>query len=100
MNDYDEMEGPLSEEQVIDEFMGEHPRARELALMREALESRLAMFQKELQSATGDTERAHLQSRIKEVEQQIAVLEQEEAITTFVENSVRVTLHKPSDEWD
>src|SRR5579871_4780260 len=86
------------EEAVIDEFLGEHPRARELRQMRAALEQRRKAAQREWERATGERERASLKSKIGELERQIEALRQEEAITTFVEDSVRVTLHKPSAE--
>ncbi len=35
----------LDEEEILDEFMGENPRARELRLMRGALEQRRSGFQ-------------------------------------------------------
>ncbi|HZO91761.1 MAG TPA: hypothetical protein VFB38_25820 [Chthonomonadaceae bacterium] len=84
------------EEQIIEEFLGEHPRARELRLMRAALEQRRAAFERDLERAAGESERASLKAKIAELNKQIEVLRQEEAITTFVEDSVRVTLHKPS----
>ena len=40
MNYFDDENSELDEEQVIDEFLGEKPRARELRLMRTVLEER------------------------------------------------------------
>lgn len=90
--DGEEAEEVLDEEQVIDEFLGENPRARELRLMRAALEQRQAMFQRERERSASEQERHSLNHKIAELTQQIAALRQEEAITTFVESSVRVTL--------
>lgn len=97
-NGYHEDEAFVDEEQVIDEFLGENPRARELRLMRSALEQRRDAFRRDRDRAKDANERARLNAKIAELESQIAVLRDEEAITTFVEDSVRVTLHKPSPE--
>ncbi len=96
-SDY-EADAPLDEEEIIDEFLGENPRARELRLMRAALEQRRHVFQKERERAADERARATLNARIAELDRQITALRDEEAITTFVENSVRVTLHKPAPE--
>ena len=87
-----------NEDEVIDEVLGENPRARELRLMRTALEQRRAAFQRDRDQASDPQEQARLDARIAEMDKQIDVLRREEAITTFVEDSVRVTLHKPSPE--
>lgn len=93
-----EEEAVPDEEEVIDEVLGENPRARELRLMRTALKQRRTGFQRERDRAKDEEERAKLSARIAEMDRQIEVIRQEEAITTFVEDSVRVTLHKPSPE--
>jgi hypothetical protein len=87
---------PPDEETIIEEFLGENPRARDLRRMRTALEQRASMFRRERARVTDEKERAGLDAKIAELEKQIAAVRQEEAITTFVEDSVRVTLHKPS----
>ena len=84
------------EEQVIDEFLGEKPRARDLRRMRTALEQRRETFRQDRERAADANERAGLTAKIKEIDRQIAAIRQEEAITAFVEDSVRVTLHRPS----
>lgn len=89
---YDE-EQPTDEE-VIDEFLGENPRARELRLMRAALQQRMAVFQKERDKTQDEREKTTLSNKIRDLEKQIEALRREEAITEFVENSVRVTLTK------
>jgi hypothetical protein len=92
---YDEIP---DEDEVIEEFLGDNPRARELRLMRGALEQRLSMVRRELERAADERERRQLQSRIAELQQQIAAIRQEEAITSFVEDSVRGSLHKAAIE--
>ena len=91
-----ENDGAASEEQIIDEFLGEHPRARELRLMRAVLEERCVGVRKELERESDAKNQARLQQKIKELNRQIEAVRQEEAITEFVEASVRVTLNKGS----
>ena len=98
-------EEPVDEDQVIAEVLGENPRARELRLMRVALEYRRDMFQRECESSKDVPERNSLRTRITELEGQIRAIRQEEEITTFVEGSVRVSLRNSmsqdnSDEFD
>ncbi len=100
MSDYYDygVEGPPDAEQAIDDILGENPRSRELRLMRQALEQRRSAFQKDAALAKTDKDRTALAAKVSELEKQIAALKQEEAITTFVEDSVRVTIHKPTPE--
>jgi hypothetical protein len=86
------------EEEVIDEFLGDNPRARELRLMRAALEQRLAVMQRDNDRAVNERERSLLQPKLAELRKQIAAIHQEEAITSFVEGSVRVTLNRSLSE--
>ncbi len=86
------------EEEVIDEFLGDNPRARELRLLRAALEERLTMMRREHERAVNERLREQLQQRIAELQKQIAAIHQEEAITSFVEGSVRATLQKSAIE--
>lgn len=95
----------LDEEQVIDDVLGENLRARELQLMRHALEHRRGMFHREFERTGDERERHTLHLRLAELDRQIAAIRQEEEITTFVEGSVRVTLrnttgHNGADEFD
>ena len=84
------------EDAVIDEVLGANPRARELYQMRAALEHRLAGMRRERERASEPRAQADLDGRIGEIRKQIAVIRQEEAITGFVEGSVRATLHRAS----
>lgn len=90
----------LDEEQILDEFMGENPRARELRLMRNVLEQRRTGFSRERERSP-ERERPALSAKISEMDKQIAALRQEEEITSFVEGSVRVSLRNtPQDGLD
>lgn len=93
-NDHDDE--PVNEEEVIDDVLGDNPRASQLRLMRAALEERRAAFRIDASRAGDDAEAARLRKKIKELDRQIAALRQEEGITEFVETSVRVTLIKAS----
>ncbi len=89
------------EEAMIDDVLGENPRARELRLLRTALQDREERLRRDLAAAETEGERAVLKARIAEAARQVMVLRDEESITSFVEDSVRVTLHKPSaQEYD
>lgn len=97
-DDYDEDEPILDEEAAVDMFLGESPRATELRLLRQTLENRRRTFRKELEATTGEKERERLEAKIKEMGKQIKILGEEEAISEFVERTVRVALRKPSGE--
>jgi hypothetical protein len=83
-------------EQAIEEVLQGKPRARELEMMISALEIRRDTFRRERDSTDDPDNRREWESRLQETESQIATLREELAITEFVENSVRVTLNKPS----
>jgi hypothetical protein len=77
------------EEEILDEFLAGSPRASTWGELRQALEQRLIDARER-----GDT------ARIELLQQQVAALAQEEAITRFVEDSVRVTLVRPRMDAD
>jgi hypothetical protein len=89
------------EEQAIAEVLGDNPRAQELRDMRMALEQRRDGMRRDRERAQDPKEQTRMNARIQELEKQIEALRQEEGITKFVENSVRVTLHQAAgDELD
>ena len=97
MHGYGQEEPEISlEEQAITEVLGANPRAQELQEMRIALEQRREGTRKDRERTADRAEKTRLQTKINELDRQIAALRQEEGITQFVENSVRVTLHKAS----
>lgn len=73
-----------SVEPVIEEFLEGAPRAETWGELRKALSLRL-------EAARSEGDQAH----IDELEEQVAALAQEEAITRFVEDSVRVCFVRP-----
>jgi hypothetical protein len=80
------------EDQIIDEFMGDNGRAAEWRAMRESLQDRLRALRAERASTTLPDAISSLDRRIAQIAEQVAVLETEEAVSTFVEDSVRATL--------
>ena len=75
------MTDPDPTEELINTFLEGAPRAQTWGELRRALELRL--------------EAAETQKEIRVLRQQIAALAQEEAITRFVEDSIRVTAGRP-----
>src|SRR5436190_22568053 len=81
-----------TEEQVaIEQFLGDEPSSAQLRQWRETLLRRSRRLRQELKEASPEQEAA-LRARLAEMKRQIAALEQEQLITEFVEDSVRVTL--------
>ena len=75
----------------IDQFLGNQPSSAQLREWRETLKERARRLRRDIGEAS-PAQAASLKSRLTELERQIAALEQEELITEFVEDSVRVTL--------
>ena len=79
------------EQAAIEQFLEGKPSSAQFREWRETLVTRSRRLRQELKDA--DPARApQLRARLAEMDRQIAVLEQEELITEFVEDSVRVTL--------
>jgi hypothetical protein len=88
-------ENPL-EEQVIEEFLEGQPRAEEWKELTAALQGRLKDAREQRDALPADDpRRADWEARIAELNEQIAVLATEAAITEFVEDSVRMSLSRP-----
>ena len=82
-------------DEAIDEALGENPREDELAQMVAALEVRRDTFERELNSADSEDSRKQWRAKIKETEKQIEALRNEQAISGFVERSVRASATRP-----
>ncbi len=94
-------------EDVIEEFMGDNARAGVLREMRAALTERLSRLRQQQTAETiqdADPSRlAALSSQIATLKRQIEALQTEEAVSQFVEDSLRVALAKAeplSDDLD
>lgn len=81
----------MEEEQAIEQFLGDQPRSEEWARLRQTLLERLRRVTQERDRLPPD-QRGALDARLQSMREQIAVLEREELVTRFVEDSVRVTL--------
>lgn len=83
-------------ERMIEEFLGEHPRAAEWRALRHALEERRSGLrrerQREAEGGAPDDRLAVLDAQILALDRQVATLETEEAVAQFVEDSVKFTL--------
>jgi hypothetical protein len=81
----------MSEEEAIRDFLGDRPGHSELVEWRSTLEARLATLEQDC-AAAGSSPSPAMTRQLNQLRRQIAALRQEEAITEFVEDSVRVTL--------
>jgi len=79
------------EQAAIEQFLEGNPSAAQLRQWRETLRARARRLRQDLKTARPEQVPA-LRARLAEMNRQIAALEQEELITEFVEDSVRVTL--------
>ena len=82
-------------EQAIDEFMDGQPRANQWREMRVALAGRLkdSLAVREEAISKGEPT-VKLDRKVRELREQINALAEEEAISQFVEDSVRSTLQR------
>lgn len=79
-------------EQLVEQVLEGHPRAEQWRQWREALEERL---QKLLELKAKDiVEYPDIDQRIEELKRYIAVLREEEIITEFVEQQVKMVVGK------
>ena len=83
-------------ERIIEEFLGEHPRADEWRALRRSLEERLLGLRRQRQREAADGADADrlttLDAQIIGLDRQVAALETEEAVAQFVEDSLKFTL--------
>ena len=80
----------MNEDETIRQFLGDRPGADQLREWRETLEQRLARLTEDRKKAPAAA--ASLDTKLEQLKRQIEALREEEAITRFVEDSVRVTL--------
>jgi phage shock protein A len=80
----------MDEEEAIRDFLGDRPDSAQLNNWRVTLEDRLKALEEEWKRS-GETAPG-LKNKIQALKKQIAALQEEEAVTQFVEDSVRVTL--------
>ena len=90
------------EEVAVDRFMEGGIRANRLIDLCDALRARIRGMKEEMARTAPSPERDDLEQRILDARHQIAVLQQELAVSQFVEESVRATFRqdKPDLEYD
>ena len=81
----------MEERDTIQQFLEGRPEAAQWREWRETLAGRLEALERERARATGPAAVA-LDARLKQLRKQVSALREEEAVTQFVEDSVRVTL--------
>ena len=81
----------MDEKKAIRSFIGNRPDAGQWREWRKTLEERLKRLLAERESADPE-EQPRFDARVAELRRQIVALEQEEMVTEFIEDSVRVTL--------
>lgn len=81
---------------IIDEFLQGQPRSETWQSLKETLAARLVDARAERDAcAPDDPRRALLEKKVRELAEQVRVLAEEEAVTRFVEDSVRASLARP-----
>ena len=86
-----------AEDAILSEFLGDAPRASQLHELIETLRTRLQVYTAERDALPeGDPQKKSLDKKVKELKGQLTVLVEEEAVSTFVEDSVRATIARPA----
>lgn len=81
---------------VIEEFLEGQPRAQTWRALKETLAARLADTKASYAALDpDDPRRAGLERKLRELREQVRALAEEEAVTQFVEESVRASLNRP-----
>ena len=82
----------LKESDVLEEFLGDTPRATEWRALREALRERLRAMLRLRDTELDAGARAALETQIAALRKQVAALETEEVVAQFVEDSIKASL--------
>ncbi len=82
-------------EQAIDIALEGAPRAEQLSAMIQTLRQRRAGLARDLQTESDAARRREIQKRMAELDKQIGTLAEQQAISHFVEMSVRVSAMRP-----
>ena len=81
---------------IIDEFLQGQPRSETWQSLKETLAARLADARAARDACDeDDPRRGPLERKVRVLAQQVRVLAEEEAVTRFVEDSVRASLARP-----
>jgi len=87
-------------EQIVADFLGDNPRAEELAALRRALAPRLAALKASREALPPENivELGPLQAQIATMERHMDALAVELAVSQFTEDTVRAALAKAPDD--
>ncbi len=77
---------------ILEEFLGDTPRATEWRALREALRERLRTMVRSRDTETDPAAAAALETQIASLRKQVAALETEEVVAQFVEDSIKASL--------
>jgi len=83
-------------DQMVDEFLGDTPRAAEWRALHQALKDRRRGLRGQRAGETDPATQAALDAQIAGLTRQIGTLETEEVVARFVEDSVRASLARAS----
>ena len=84
------------EDTVIEDFLEDQPRAHQWREMRETLQVRLRDAITVCDNAApGSREKTAAERKVRDLRDQVEALRTEEAVTQFVEDSVRASLSRP-----
>ncbi len=77
---------------ILEEFLGDTPRATEWRALREALRERLRAMLRSRDTETDPAALGSLETQIAALRKQVAALETEEVVAQFVEDSIKASL--------
>ncbi len=77
---------------ILDEFLGDTPRATEWRALRDALRERLRAMVRSRDAETDLAAFAAMETQIAALRKQVAALETEEVVAQFVEDSIKASL--------
>ena len=77
---------------ILEEFLGDTPRATEWRELREALRDRLKAMVRSRDTETNPLVLLTLEPQIAALRKQVAALETEEVVAQFVEDSIKASL--------
>lgn len=81
-----------NQSEILEEFLGDTPRASEWRALREALRDRLRALLRSRDMETDPASLTALETQIAALRKQVAALETEEVVAQFVEDSVKASL--------
>lgn len=84
----DDIQRVAEYEAALDDALGDTPRASELRKLRDALSRRQQMIAADFNVADDPKEREILRARLHEIDEQVAILDEEARINKFVEDTI------------